>query len=418
MATAKVTAKQAIRRQQILDHAAAEFNTAGYEGLSITKLAGSMGMRSSNIYYYFDSKECLLRDCYCQSLAHYAKALMDIRKTSSRYEVIINNFFSFHFNTWHAVHSKEHSALAMVYEQHLLSADAMLAVKSSFDTVQQQLDDCFEQGRLSGTLRSFSHQAAADFLHAIFDWGTIWIESIRSSDQVMHIAEISADVYLNGIATHFEPKLLSELRHLELCEQIIRRAAGHEGQFPVKDAISNAATRLFNSIGFEAASIDRVCAEVGLSKGAFYHHFKDKNAVLKYSFKQALAFDKYLYQEVTQHAKDGLDAIKLLIQLDAMAVQHRGIQLPLYRLIRKLAAEDVIDTIQEVDYIRSRFMEFVISGVHDGSIRTSASSVIAHCCFAMKQRILRFPKSLDSTTDSLLDNEWDIFFHGTLKRNA
>lgn len=39
------------------------------------------------------------------------------------------------------------------------------------------------------------------------------------------------------------------------------------------------ARALFVAQGYEAASIDGIAAEAGLTKGAFYHHYKDKKAV-------------------------------------------------------------------------------------------------------------------------------------------
>ena len=36
------------------------------------------------------------------------------------------------------------------------------------------------------------------------------------------------------------------------------------------------AIKLFSNQGFNKASVDDICAEAGISKGAFYHHFKSK----------------------------------------------------------------------------------------------------------------------------------------------
>ena len=106
MTSIRVQEKRAFRRQQILEHAADAFNTFGYEGLSIARLAKSMGMRNSNIYYYFDSKEELLKECYCSALTEYADSLDRIRQNASSYEDTIGQFFEFHFLTWHAIHKK------------------------------------------------------------------------------------------------------------------------------------------------------------------------------------------------------------------------------------------------------------------------------------------------------------------------
>lgn len=40
--------------------------------------------------------------------------------------------------------------------------------------------------------------------------------------------------------------------------------------------IMDAAIKLFSNRGYNAASVDDICAEAGISKGAFYHHFKSK----------------------------------------------------------------------------------------------------------------------------------------------
>lgn len=43
--------------------------------------------------------------------------------------------------------------------------------------------------------------------------------------------------------------------------------------------ILDSASRLFSTRGFGAASVDEICAEAGISKGAFYHHFESKQSL-------------------------------------------------------------------------------------------------------------------------------------------
>jgi len=43
--------------------------------------------------------------------------------------------------------------------------------------------------------------------------------------------------------------------------------------------ILEAALRRFAVHGYNAASIDQICADAGVSKGAFYHHFSSKQAI-------------------------------------------------------------------------------------------------------------------------------------------
>jgi AcrR family transcriptional regulator len=43
--------------------------------------------------------------------------------------------------------------------------------------------------------------------------------------------------------------------------------------------IIDSAIKLFSNRGFNASSVDDICAEAGISKGAFYHHFESKQAL-------------------------------------------------------------------------------------------------------------------------------------------
>jgi AcrR family transcriptional regulator len=43
--------------------------------------------------------------------------------------------------------------------------------------------------------------------------------------------------------------------------------------------ITESAIKLFSARGFNAASVDDICEEAGVSKGAFYHHFESKQTL-------------------------------------------------------------------------------------------------------------------------------------------
>lgn len=46
-----------------------------------------------------------------------------------------------------------------------------------------------------------------------------------------------------------------------------------------RSKILGAAIKLFSTRGFNSASVDDICKDAGISKGAFYHHFKSKQAL-------------------------------------------------------------------------------------------------------------------------------------------
>lgn len=46
-----------------------------------------------------------------------------------------------------------------------------------------------------------------------------------------------------------------------------------------RSRILESASKLFSNRGYNKASVDEICAEAGISKGAFYHHFESKQAL-------------------------------------------------------------------------------------------------------------------------------------------
>ncbi|MCQ3937380.1 MAG: hypothetical protein DPW18_10075 [Chloroflexi bacterium] len=46
-----------------------------------------------------------------------------------------------------------------------------------------------------------------------------------------------------------------------------------------RSRIMESAVKLFSSRGYNAASVDDICKDAGISKGAFYHHFESKQTL-------------------------------------------------------------------------------------------------------------------------------------------
>ena len=56
-----------------------------------------------------------------------------------------------------------------------------------------------------------------------------------------------------------------------------RRARGSEA---TRQALLDAATELFGTVGFDATSVQTIVDRANVTKGGFYHHFESKQALL------------------------------------------------------------------------------------------------------------------------------------------
>jgi AcrR family transcriptional regulator len=85
--------------------------------------------------------------------------------------------------------------------------------------------------------------------------------------------------------------------------------------------------------GFEVTSIDEIVASVGISKGGFFYHFRDKNALAQAMLERYIAAEDRLYDDLFARARELNDdplhsmliGLKLLAELlEDMPNGHPG----------------------------------------------------------------------------------------------
>lgn len=142
-----------------------------------------------------------------------------------------------------------------------------------------------------------------------------------------------------------------------------------EKALQTRDRIYNAAVTLFDKRGYDNVTIDDICNAVGMSKGAFYVHFKSKDQVLIEEF---FNIDRH-YQELSDKIfrmendierlrsfwrssleyidKMGVKAVKVVFHTEIgpsrktpyIASRRR----PVFKIVEKLISEG-----QEAGYVR------------------------------------------------------------------
>ncbi len=124
----------------------------------------------------------------------------------------------------------------------------------------------------------------------------------------------------------------------------------------------------FATYGYAATSIDRIAKAAGVTKGAVYYHFKDKEELLREAVKHRLGqFERRVVQEINA-LSDPADSIRALGRIcyeHATKSNHR-------RLIVTLMVE-ALDTYPALDRLfrnmMRRFRGFVASLVQQGQER-------------------------------------------------
>jgi AcrR family transcriptional regulator len=103
--------------------------------------------------------------------------------------------------------------------------------------------------------------------------------------------------------------------------------------------LTEIAINCFARFGFQGTSIDRIARDAGVTKGAIYYHFKDKDDLLG----AAVADRIQAFEDRVQRACEGIDASRALRRIAEVCVEHaQSLDHP--RFVIKLMAESSIPT--------------------------------------------------------------------------
>lgn len=143
--------------------------------------------------------------------------------------------------------------------------------------------------------------------------------------------------------------------------------------------ILDAALRLFLEKGYEQTTILNIVYEMGgLTRGAFYHHFKSKEEVLD-ALTTKLFYDDNLFEHAKkQKGLTGLEEIKpmLVKSFQDSSSIHRKISMEAMQLLRSSSLlKSLID--DNRDTVAPMYKEIIEEGVRDGSIKTEHVKLLA-----------------------------------------
>ena len=92
-----------------------------------------------------------------------------------------------------------------------------------------------------------------------------------------------------------------------------------------RQRIYETSLELFTERGYENVSVDEICEEVGVSKGAFYFHFKSKDQMILEQFKAIDELFTGAYDEISS-IESGIPKLRQMWQNSTRFISLIGIQ--------------------------------------------------------------------------------------------
>lgn len=141
--------------------------------------------------------------------------------------------------------------------------------------------------------------------------------------------------------------------------------------------ILDAALQVFLEKGYEQTTILDIVENMGgLTRGAFYHHFKSKEEVLD-ALGNKLFFDDNPFEKVKQQADlTGIEKLKYLMQQSTEDTDSRKISIMTVQAFKSPAfLKKFMEDNQAV--LAPLYQEIIEEGVKDGSVQTSNPKLLS-----------------------------------------
>jgi AcrR family transcriptional regulator len=345
------------KRAAILDAAAGLLNQKGVRGLTLADAASAVGLSTTSVTYYFKRKD----DLAAATMLRGIRRLMDLTNEAL------------------AEPSPEAQLRALVrlyVELQLAEVEGRAAPSPSFADLRALRAQLFEEV-FGGYLKLFRRvrrifeapelnlprAAATARTHLVLEelfWAAVWLRTWAPSDY-RYAPDWICDVLIKGVARRgreWAPTPMSASRFIPEPSETHNR-----------ETFLRAATRLINHQGYRGASVEAIAAELGVTKGSFYHHLDAKDDLVAASFARTLDVADRVREAAESLPGDGWDHVSsAAAAITELQLSDRG---PLLRSTAITAVPEELRaaTLDRSDRIMKGYAAMFEAGAADGSMR-------------------------------------------------
>jgi AcrR family transcriptional regulator len=269
-----------------------------------------------------------------------------------------------------------------------------------------QTIEIIEQGKADGSIQDVSPVKASSALWGAIFWLPVWLYSVGENERESAYSQwlLIIKYGLKNTGSTFAFKEID----LEVKTSAVDGFDRNEQNRLKQEAFYRVGSIFFNQKGFKGTSLDELAQSLGVTKGAFYYHIKNKDDLLIKCFERTIIIEKNALQNALAKSCKGID--KLAFAAQSLFHIQTGEQGPLIRYARMWSMD--IDKRQEMESetskVRDLFGNIISQGIEDKTIKhvdvLVAKNIIAGA-------IESIPDLGDSINHDHLEEESKAFFH-------
>lgn len=349
---------RAARHIAVIDEATLEFTRDGVAGASLSSIAKRVGLTRAALYSYCTDRQDLVFQCYRRACSLTQSDLLRAYETPVSGAERLGMLLKFSVDL-------DHYPVAVLTEIAVLNDEQQAIVRRDRAKNVELLKSLLREGQQDGSIRECDPDVVCQAIFGVLSWtplARIWLKK-SEKEFAARMAAAIPDMVMNGVVPLGNRFPSTHRRIAEILDDTPRTDREQR-----MEAFARTGSRLFNRRGIAGVSFDEIALEMGMTKGALYHHFESKPEFV--AFCCARAFDIYeRVMDAAEVCETGLEATMTAIELDVEAQLTDLYPLWLTTGLGTFPAKARAKLAKRSERLAARSIELARRGVADGSLR-------------------------------------------------
>jgi len=352
------TARYAKKREAVVAAATEILNHRGVRGMTLAGVAASVGLITTSVTYYFKKKEDLASAVFLSGIARYDAMISEALKETTP-QARLHRFITLYLDMKAQIRTGAEPAIPTFSDVRALTQPHLGHVSAVYAEMFRKVRSLFDAPGFDW----LDHRGANARTHMLMEqmfWMSVWLPRYELEDYP-RIRDRFYDILECGLGVAGAAWTPSALE--------VETAAACDPQAASRETFLVAATRLINRQGYRGASVEKISAELNVTKGSFYHHNEAKDDLVVQCFDRT--FEIMRRTQSAAMKLPGDQWTRLTTAAATLVEQQLSEAGPLLRTSALSALPEAIraDMVRQSNRVSDRFSAMISDGVAEGSVR-------------------------------------------------
>src|SRR5436190_9698199 len=346
------------KREAILDAATRLLNRKGVKGLTLGESAAAVGLSTTSVTYYFKRKDDLAAACLTRGV-EALHAMAEQALVPADPAARLHRFLTLYLEAMRSSALGETAPLPVLSDIRALSSPRREEVGKVHGRMFRKLRQIFDHPDLAWMSHGRKTARTRILLEQTY-WGHNWLNKYDPEDYP-RIRDRMVDILTGGVAAAGATWAPTGIP--------MARLAARDAPELARETFLLAATRLINKRGYRGASVDKISAELNVTKGSFYNHNEAKDDLVVACFErtfEVMRRGQRLAMELPGNQWNRLSACAAA--LAEFQLSEHG---PLLRTSALTALPEQMRRrmVEHANRVSDRFASMISDGIAEGSMR-------------------------------------------------